>query len=107
MAIYQSCVLINSDNKSQQDAPKQADVGPRWPERRPALLTIAHARPRPAAAPAEAPKPDTVRPDLYKLLDPTLVKQLMADKKYAEVQDNLTKADAFPDKTPYEIGQRQ
>jgi hypothetical protein len=48
------------------------------------------------------PKPDTVRPDLFKLLDPTLVKQLMADKKYAEIQDNLTKAGAFPDKTPYE-----
>jgi hypothetical protein len=70
----------------------------------PALLTSAHAQAKPAAAaPAEAPKPDTVRPDLYKLLDPTVVKQLMADKKYAEVQDNLTKADAFPDKTPYEI----
>jgi tetratricopeptide (TPR) repeat protein len=70
----------------------------------PALLTSAHAQAKPAAAaPAEAPKPDTVRPDLYKLLDPTVVKQLMADKKYAEVQDNLTKADAFPDKTPYEV----
>jgi hypothetical protein len=70
----------------------------------PALLTSAHAQAKPAAAaPTEAPKPDTVRPDLYKLLDPTVVKQLMADKKYAEVQDNLTKADAFPDKTPYEV----
>jgi hypothetical protein len=69
----------------------------------PALLTSAHAQAKPAAAPAaDAPKPDTVRPDLFKLLDPTVVKQLMAEKKYAEVLDNLTKAEAFPDRTPYE-----
>jgi tetratricopeptide (TPR) repeat protein len=68
----------------------------------PALMTSAHAQAKPAAPAADAPKPDTVRPELFKLLDPTLVKQQMADKKYAEVQDNLTKADAFPDRTPYE-----
>ncbi|MFZ3290590.1 MAG: tetratricopeptide repeat protein [Telluria sp.] len=67
----------------------------------PALLTTAHAQAKPDAA-ATAPKPDTVRPDLFKLLDPTVIKELMAAKKYAEVQEKLTKADAFADKTPYE-----
>lgn len=68
----------------------------------PALMTSAHAQAKPAAPAAEAPKPDTVRPELFKLLDPAAVKQLMADKKYAEVQENINKADAFPNKTPYE-----
>jgi hypothetical protein len=68
----------------------------------PALLTNAHAQAKPAAPAADAPKPDTVRPEMFKLLDPAVVKQLMTDKKYAEVQDNVTKAEAFPNKTPYE-----
>lgn len=68
----------------------------------PALMTSAHAQAKPATAPADAPKPDTVRPELFKLLDPAAVKQMMADKKYAEVQDNISKADAFANKTPYE-----
>ncbi len=68
----------------------------------PALMTSAHAQAKPAAPAADAPKPDTVRPELFKLLDPAVVKQLMADKKYAEVQDNITKAEAFPNRTPYE-----
>lgn len=68
----------------------------------PALLTNAHAQAKPAAPAADAPKPDTVRPELFKLLDPAVVKQLMADKKFAEVQDNISKAEAFPNRTPYE-----
>jgi hypothetical protein len=69
----------------------------------PALMSSAHAQktPAPAAAPA-APAQDTVRPELFKLLDPTAVKQLMAEKKYAEVQARITQAEAFPAKTPYE-----
>src|SRR5450830_929811 len=56
------------------------------------------------AAPAFAQKApaDTVRPELFKLLDPAAVKQLMADKNYAELQSRITQADAFPNKTPYE-----
>ncbi len=69
----------------------------------PALMTSAHAQktPAPADAPA-APAQDTVRPELFKLLDPTAVKQLMAEKKYADVQARITQAEAFPAKTPYE-----
>jgi hypothetical protein len=69
----------------------------------PALMTSAHAqKAEPAAAPA-APAADTVRPELFKLLDPAAVKQLMAEKKYADVQARITQAEAFPAKTPYEI----
>jgi hypothetical protein len=65
----------------------------------PALLTSAHAQAKPAA---EAPKAETIRPDMFKLLDPNKVKEMMAAKKYAEVQANITAAEAFPAVTPYE-----
>jgi tetratricopeptide (TPR) repeat protein len=67
----------------------------------PALLTSAHAQAKPAAAAADA-KADTIRPDMFKLLDPNKVKEQMAAKKYAEVQANITAAEAFPNVTPYE-----
>lgn len=69
----------------------------------PALMSGAHAQkaPAPAAAPAAAPA-DTVRPELFKLLDPAAVKQLLADKNFAEMQNRVTQAEAFPAKTPYE-----
>ena len=66
----------------------------------PTLLTGAHAQAKPAAA--EAAKTDTIRPDMFKLLDPAKVKEMMAAKKYAEVQANITAAEAFPNPTPYE-----
>lgn len=53
-------------------------------------------------APAEAPKPDTVRPEIYKLVDPAQIKDLMTAKNYAEVQNRINQADALADKTPYE-----
>ncbi len=65
----------------------------------PALLTSAHAQAKPAA---EAPKADTIRPDMFKLLDPNKVKEMMAAKKFAEIQANITAAEAFPAVTPYE-----
>ena len=68
----------------------------------PALMTAAHAQKAAAPAAAVAPPADTVRPELFKLLDPVAVKQLMAEKKFADVQARLTQADAFPAKTPYE-----
>lgn len=69
----------------------------------PALVTSAHAQDKPAAAPAAAaPKPDSVRPELFKLLDPNAVKDLMAAKNYTEVQTRITTAEAFPNLTPYE-----
>ena len=76
----------------------------------PALMNSAFAQkaPAPAAgAPAAAGTPaavpaDTVRPELFKLLDPAAVKQLMTDKNYGELQNRITQAEAFPNKTPYE-----
>jgi tetratricopeptide (TPR) repeat protein len=70
----------------------------------PALMTGAHAqKAAPAAAPAaDAPKPDTVRPELFKLIDSAVIKQLMTDKKYDEVQSRIAQAEAFPAKTAYE-----
>lgn len=55
-----------------------------------------------AAVPAAAPKADTLRAEIYKLLDPVKVKELMAAKKYDEVQANIVAAEAFPARTPYE-----
>lgn len=54
-------------------------------------------------AEAAQPKPDTVRPELFKLLDPAQIKPLMDAKNYTEVQNRVTQAEAFPDKTPYEV----
>jgi tetratricopeptide (TPR) repeat protein len=54
-----------------------------------------------AAAPAKPA--DAVRPELYKLLDPTAIKPLMDAKNYTEVQSRITQAEAVPDKTPYEV----
>jgi tetratricopeptide (TPR) repeat protein len=68
----------------------------------PALMTSAHAQKAAAPAAADAPKPDTVRPELFKLIDSTVIKQMMAEKKYDEVQARITQAEAFPAKTPYE-----
>lgn len=66
----------------------------------PALFGAAHAQDKPAA-PAEAPK-DTVRPEIFKLVDPAQIKPLMDAKNYDEVKSRLTQADALPNKTPYE-----
>ena len=66
----------------------------------PALISSVHAQDKPAAA-AEAPK-DTVRPELFKLLDPAAIKPLMDAKNYAEVQSRVQQAEAFPNRTPYE-----
>jgi tetratricopeptide (TPR) repeat protein len=54
-------------------------------------------------APAAQPKPDSVRPELFKLLDPAQIKPLMDAKNYTEVQNRLTQAEAVPDKSPYEL----
>jgi hypothetical protein len=65
-----------------------------------ALTGAAFAQDKPAA-PAEAPK-DTVRPEIFKLVDPAQIKPLMDAKNYTEVKSRLAQADALPNKTPYE-----
>lgn len=69
----------------------------------PALVSSAHAQQKsntPAAAPAAAK--DTVRPDMFKLLDPAAIKGLMDAKNFTEVQNRITQAEAMPNRTPYE-----
>jgi len=68
----------------------------------PALLPAAHAQAKPEAAAAEK-KPDTIRADMFKLLDPKVIQPLLAEKKFDQAKDNLAKADAFPEKTEYEM----
>ncbi len=68
----------------------------------PALLVSAHAQTKPAAPAADAAKAETIRADMFKLLDPAKVSVLMTAKKYPEVQANITAAEAFPNVTPYE-----
>lgn len=69
----------------------------------PVLMTSAHAQQKPAAPAAAPVKPaDTVRPELFKLLDPAAVKPLIDAKKFDELQARITQAEAFPAKTPYE-----
>jgi tetratricopeptide (TPR) repeat protein len=65
----------------------------------PVLMTGAHAQPAPAAA---AAKPDTVRPELFKLLDPAQTKPLMDAKNFTEMQSRITQAEALANLTPYE-----
>lgn len=65
----------------------------------PALMTGAHAQK--AATPAAAPA-NTVRPELFKLLDSNAIQQLIAAKNSAELQSRIAQADAIANKTPYE-----
>lgn len=66
----------------------------------PALLPAAFAQDK--AAPAVAAPAETLRVDLFKLLDPAKIKEMMAAKKHAEIQANITAAEAMPNLTPYE-----
>lgn len=54
---------------------------------------------KPAAAEQKGP---SVRPEVYKLIDPNAVKQLMDAKNYAEVKNRITQAEAIPNLTPFE-----
>jgi hypothetical protein len=66
----------------------------------PALMHSANAQDKNAQA--AAPKPETVRPELFKLLDPAQLRPLLDAKNFTEMQNRLTQADALPNKTPYE-----
>ena len=65
----------------------------------PALLTSAHAEEKPALAAAPA---ETVRPEIYKLIEPAKAKALLEAKKFDEALANLNAAAAMPNLTPYE-----
>lgn len=64
------------------------------------LATPAMAADAPAAAPA-APA-DSVRPEIFKLVDPAAIKTLMDAKNYPEVKSRIDQASAVPNLTPYE-----
>ncbi|NVE00409.1 M48 family metallopeptidase [Massilia sp. BJB1822] len=73
----------------------------------PAFIGTAHAQEKDkaaaaAAAAAEAAKQDTVRPDLFKLVDPAVIKPLMDAKNYAEVESRIKQGEALPTLTVYE-----
>ena len=65
----------------------------------PALMTSAHAQKADAPAAAQA---NTVRPELYKLIDSAQVQQLVAAKNVTELKNRVAQAEALPNKTPYE-----
>ena len=68
----------------------------------PAMLgmSVAHAQDKEKPA-AEAPK-DTVRPEIFKLIDPAQTKPLLDAKNYQEYQTRIDTAAAAPNVTPYE-----
>ena len=68
----------------------------------PVLMHSASAQDKNAPAAAQ-PKPDAVRPELFKLLDPAQITPLLNAKNYTEVQNRITQAEAVADKTPYEL----
>ena len=75
----------------------------------PALLGAgAHAQTKPssaelaAAAAAATAKQETVRPEMYKLLNPAIFKDMLAAKQYPELTERINQADAMANKTPYE-----
>ncbi|TFW29577.1 tetratricopeptide repeat protein [Massilia horti] len=53
-------------------------------------------------APAAEQKGPTVRPELYKLVDPAQIKPLVDAKNFTEVENRTTQAAALPNLTPYE-----
>jgi hypothetical protein len=53
------------------------------------------------ASPAGTPVA-TVREDMFALFDSAKIVPLLNDKKFAEVQEAISAAEALPDKTPYE-----
>jgi hypothetical protein len=55
---------------------------------------------KPAAAPEQ--KGPSVRPEVYKQIDPAAVKASMDAKNYADVQARIAAAEAIPNLTPYE-----
>jgi len=65
----------------------------------PALMSSAHAQK--ADAPAAAPA-NTVRPELFKLIDSAQVQQLAAAKNFTELNNRIAQAEALPNRTPFE-----
>ncbi|SHN38785.1 hypothetical protein SAMN05192549_109192 [Duganella sacchari] len=67
----------------------------------PAILGMAPVQAAEEKKAPEAPK-DTVRPEMYKLIDPAQTKPLLDAKNYTEFKSRLDQAAALPNLTPYE-----
>ncbi|MYM95326.1 hypothetical protein [Duganella vulcania] len=67
----------------------------------PAVLGMSPVYAAEAAKPVEPPK-DTVRPEIYKLIDPAQTKELLAAKNYTEFKNRIDTSAAMPNVTPYE-----
>ncbi len=67
----------------------------------PAIMGLAPVHAAEEKKAPEAPK-DTVRPEIFKLIDPAQTKPLLEAKNYAEVQSRIDQAAAMPNITPYE-----
>jgi hypothetical protein len=67
----------------------------------PAIMGLAPVHAAEEKKAPEAPK-DTVRPEMYKLIDPAQVKPLLDAKNYTEFQNRIDQAAALPNVTPYE-----
>ncbi|UGQ47497.1 tetratricopeptide repeat protein [Massilia endophytica] len=68
----------------------------------PALMTVAHAQDKKADPKAAAAPVDSVRPEVFKLVNPAEIKPLMDAKNYGEVKTRLDTAAALPNLTVYE-----
>jgi tetratricopeptide (TPR) repeat protein len=68
----------------------------------PAVMNNAIAQNKEDKPAAEQPKGPSVRPEVFKQIDPAAVKALMDAKNYTEVQNRITQAEAIPNLTPYE-----
>jgi hypothetical protein len=67
----------------------------------PTLLGMTPVVAAEAAKPAEPPK-DTIRPEIYKLIDPAQTKVLLDNKNFAEFQSRIDQSAAMANVTPYE-----
>jgi hypothetical protein len=68
----------------------------------PALMNSAYAQKNDKPAAAAEQKGPSVRPEVFKLIDPAQIKPLMDAKNYTEVQTRITQAEAIPNLTPFE-----
>ena len=66
----------------------------------PAILGMAPVQ----AAEEKKPEPpkDSVRPEIFKLIDPAQIKELLDAKNFVEVQTRLDNVAAMPNLTPFE-----
>lgn len=66
------------------------------------MAPLAAAADQAAPATPAAPPANSVRPEIFKLIDPTAIAALLQAKNYPEVQSHIDQAAALPNLTPYE-----